>query len=264
MTIALGVAILIASTGTLLPAQSDTIRLEVGARQVDGRVYAPHAARVRVYVGPGAGRMRAEWTNVLTLGDSAGRRVQRWVTTGWQVTPAGDTVRWELRQTYDAVTLAPYGISRTASTGATSSLRIDGRRVTGSRRANATAVVEALDYTIDQPGFVASASDLVPAAVRLDSGVVMLAPVWQPGSTTSEMRVFTVIGRVDRDIEGTRVNSWKVEERRRSDKTLLATWYLLDRSPYMVYGEVPLPDGSVQRMTEVEVPMSSSPAPPPS
>jgi hypothetical protein len=171
------------------------------------------------------------------------------------VTPAGDTVRWELRQTYDAVTLAPLGITRTASTGATSSLRVDGRRVTGSRRANAAAAVEPLDYTIDQPGFVASASDLVPAAVRLDSGVVILAPVWQPGSTTSEMRVFTVIGRADSDVEGTRVNSWKVEERRRSDRALLATWYLLDRSPYMVYGEVPLPDGSVQRMTEVEIPL---------
>jgi hypothetical protein len=36
---------------------------------------------------------------------------------------------------------------------------------------------------------------------------------------------------------------------------LLATWWLLDKSPYMVYGEVPLADGTIQRMTEVEVPM---------
>ncbi len=249
---ALGALMSLALAAAIQPARSDTIRLEVGSPQVNGRVYEPHAARVRVYVGQN--RMRAEWTNVLTVGDSAGRRVQRWVTSGWQVTPAGDTVRWELRQTYDATTLAPYGITRTASTGAMSSLRIDGRRVTGSRRVNANAAVEPLDYTIDQPGFVASASDLVPAAVRLDSGVVILAPVWQPGSTTSEMRVFTVVGRANPDVEGTRVGSWKVEERRRSDKTLLATWYLLDRSPYMVYGEVPLPDGSVQRMTEVLIP----------
>ena len=34
----------------------------------------------------------------------------------------------------------------------------------------------------------------------------------------------------------------------------LATWWLLDKSPYMVYGEVPLPDGTIQRMTEVEIP----------
>ena len=47
----------------------DTIRVEVGASEVDGRVYRPHAARVRVWVGggPGEGRMRAQWTNVIAL-----------------------------------------------------------------------------------------------------------------------------------------------------------------------------------------------------
>ncbi len=261
MIVAFGLAVAMACI-PLQRAPSDTIRLEVGSTQVDGRVYVPHAARVRVWVGPGQGRMRAEWTNVLSLGDSAGRRVQRWVTTGRQLSPAGDTVHWELRQTYDAQTLAPLGITRTSSTGATSSLRIDGRRVRGTRRVNGAAPIEQLDYMIDQPGFVASASDLVPAAVRLDSGVAMIAPVWQPGSTTSELRVFTVLGRTDVDVEGTKVNAWKVEERRRADKVLLATWYLLDRSPYMVYGEVPLPDGSVQRMTEVEIPVPRSGSPP--
>lgn len=59
----------------------DTVHVEVGSKEVDGRVYKPHAARVRGWVGPGQGRMRAEWTNVLTVGDSAGREVHRWVTT---------------------------------------------------------------------------------------------------------------------------------------------------------------------------------------
>src|SRR5688572_30236856 len=156
---------------------SDTIRLEIGSREVDGRVYAPHAARVRVWVGPGAGRMRSEWTNVLTHGDSAGRQVHRWVTTGTQLTPAGDTVRWELRQTYDARTLQPYGIARTSSTGATSSFQIDGRRVRGTRKANREAAEELVEYEIDRPGFVASASDLVPAAVGFKAGSVMIAPI---------------------------------------------------------------------------------------
>ena len=235
---------------------SDTIRLEIGSREVDGRVYAPHAARVRVWVGPGAGRTRAEWTNVLTHGDSAGRQVHRWVTTGTQLTPAGDTVRWQLRQTYDARTLQPYGIARTSSTGAMSSLQIDGRRVRGTRRANRDAAEEQVAYEIDRPGFVASASDLVPAAVGFKPGGVMIAPIWGPNMTTkSEQRIFTVIGKTDVDVEGTVVNAWKVEERKYSDKSLLATWWLLDKSPYMVYGEVPLPDGTTQRMTEVEVPM---------
>jgi hypothetical protein len=55
-------------------------------------------------------------------------------------------------------------------------------------------------------------------------------------------------------VEGKPTRSRKVEERRRSDGTLTANWYLLLESPYMVYGEVPLPDGRIQRMTEVSVP----------
>jgi hypothetical protein len=233
---------------------ADTIRLEVGSREVDGNVYAPHAARVRVWVGAGQGRMRAEWTNVLTVGDSAGRKVHRWVTKGTSLSAGGDTVMWELRQTYDARTLAPYGIVRTTSTGLVSALKIDGRRVSGTRRASRDAKVDTVNYEIDRPGFVASASDLVPLAVGLKPGVVMIAPIWGPPMTASELRVFSVIGKTDVDVEGTVVNAWKVEERKHADGRLLATWYLLDKSPYMVYGEVPLPDGSIQRMTEVEIP----------
>lgn len=236
-------------------SESDTLRVHVGSREVDGRIYAPHAAKVRVYVGPGQGRMRAEWTNVLTLGDSAGRRVMRWVTTGTQYPLNAPAVHWELRQTYDAQTLQPYGIARTASTGLVTSLRIDGRKVTGSRRASSSAAEESISYEIDQPGFVASASDLVPLAAGLKEGRVIIAPVWGPPMTAAEMRVFHVLGKVDVDVEGTTVNAWKVEERKQADNRLLATWYLLDKSPYMVYGEVPLPDGSIQRMTEVEVPL---------
>jgi hypothetical protein len=237
------------------PPPSDTLRLHVGAPAVDGRVYAPHAARVRVWVGPGEGRMRAEWINVLTLGDSAGRKVMHWVTTGTQFPVTGEPVKWELRQTYDAQTLAPYGIARSSSAGATLSLRIDGTRVTGTRRTSPAAAPEALQYEIDRPGFVASASDLVPLAAGLKEGRVMIAPIWGPGMTASESRVFTVLGKVDVNVEGTMVNAWKVTEHKEASGQLVATWYLVEKSPYMVYGEVPLPDGTIQRMTEVEIPM---------
>jgi hypothetical protein len=248
-----------AATVISQPQAGDTIRLQVGAKELNGRVYAPHSARVRVWVGPGAGRMRAEWTNELTLGDSAGRKVQRWITKGTQIAANGDTVRWELRQTYDATTLAPYGIARTTSTGLTSTLQIDGRRVRGTRRASASADVEQLDYEIDQPGFVASASDLVPLAVGFKKGRVLIAPVWGPTMKASEMRVFSFIGETDVDVEGTMVKAWKVEERKQANDSLVATWYLTDKSPYMVYGEVPLPDGSIQRMTEIEWPPAGTP-----
>lgn len=247
-----------AMTAGLLAAQmlattGDTIRLEVGAKDVNGLVYAPHAARVRVWAGPGESTLRSEWTNVLTLGDSAGRRVQRWVTRGRQITAAGDTVRWELRQTYDAVTLAPYGITRTTSTGVRSSYRIDGKRVTGTRQASASAPVERVDYILERPGFVASASDLVPLAVGLRKGMVMTAPMWAAGTPASELRVFDVLDSVEVNVEGAKMQAWKVEERRLADRRLLATWYLSGKAPYMVYGEAPGPNGVTLRYTEVSI-----------
>ncbi len=147
--------------------RADTIRIEMGAKEVDGRVYKPHAARVRVYVGPENSPPVAEWTNELTLGDSAGRPIMRWVTRGTRTPPGGEPITWELRQTYDAVTLAPYGHVSKSSTGSSSQMAIDGRRIRGTRQAAGSSTVEQLDLTIERPGFVASASDLVPLAVEV-------------------------------------------------------------------------------------------------
>jgi hypothetical protein len=116
--------------------------------------------------------------------------------------------------------------------------------------------VQQVDVTLDRGGFVASASDLVPLAVGLKEGRVMTAPVWGPNMTTAEMRIFSVIAKTPIKVEGTDVVAWKVEERRQADRQLMATWYLVESSPYMVYGEVPLPNGQTPRMSEVAIPMS--------
>ena len=144
---------------------ADTIRLEVGAKQVNGRVYAPHAARVRVRVGSVDGPITAEWTNELTLGDSGGRPVMRWVTKGTRQAPTGGTMNWEIRQTYDAVTLAPYGYYSTSSLGSFIQLTLNGTRVRGTRRVPGDSTIQPVDVTLDRAGVVASASDLLPAAV---------------------------------------------------------------------------------------------------
>jgi hypothetical protein len=235
----------------LAAAPSDTIRLEVGSPEVDGRVYGPHAARVRVYTDAGGATPVSEWTNELTLGDSAGRRVMRWVTIGHS---GGN--RWELRQTYDARTLAPLGYHRTSSAGAEVRLKIDGRQVTGTRKAPGNAEPAPYAVEIERPGFFAGASDLVPLAVGLKPGAVMIAPVWAPGMQRAEDRIFTVVGKVPVTVEGHTLEAWKVEERKASDRALASTWWLLDKSPYMVYGETVGPNGEVRRMTEVEEKMS--------
>ena len=43
--------------------------------------------------------------------------------------------------------------------------------------------------TVDRMGFIASASDLVPLAVGLKRGQVMVAPVWGPNMPAAEYRM---------------------------------------------------------------------------
>lgn len=231
----------------------DTLRIEVGSAEIRGRVFQPHAARVRVYVGDER-RLAAEWTNELTLGDSANRPVMRWVTRGTRFPATGSSSTWELLQTYDAETLAPYRYTSTSSLGASTQLTIDGRRVRGTRRLPGDSVTQTVDQTLDRPGFFAGASDLVPVAAGLKKGLVMIAPFWSPAMTASESRIFSVLDKTVVEVEGEKISAWKVEEHRASDRRLLATWYLLEDSPYMVYGEVVLPNGQLQRMTEVAIP----------
>lgn len=229
----------------------DTVFADVGSPAIDARLFQPHAARVRIYRGD---TLVAQWTNELSLGDSAGRRVMRWVTTGEPV-PANPTrPLGVLRQTYDAITLAPLGYSNIVNTGAFSHLTIDGPRVTGTRRTASDTTVHKVDVTLDKPGYFAGASDLIPVAAGLRIGSVIVAPVWSANATAVDYRVFSVLRDTILRIEGANVVARKVEERRRSDRSLTAYWYVLTESPYMVYGEVPLPDGRMQRMTEVSIP----------
>lgn len=235
-------------------APSDTLKLEVGSAAVDGRVYKPHKARVRVHIGSTDSAPVAEWTNELTIGDSAGRPIMRWVTRGTRRAASGQSTVWELFQTYDHVTLAPYGHVSSSSAGALTRLSIDGRRVRGTRKTPSDPAPISVDTTVERMGFIASASDLVPLAVGLKQGAVMIAPVWGPNMPAAEYRIFAVVGREAMLVEGTPWNPWKVEERRQSDGKLLANWYLVEVSPYMVAGDVFLPDGRVQKMTEVAIP----------
>ncbi len=238
-----------------LAAQAaDTMHLEVGSTLVDGRTFRPHRARVQVRLGAPDGPVVAEWVNALTVGDSAGREVHRWVTTGTQTPVNGPQSTWEIRQTYDARTQAPYGYHRTGSAGGHMQLTLIGPRVVGRSRPNANAAYTDIDVLLDRPGFVASASDLVPLATGLRAGAVMVAPFWGPGMTRTERRIFTVVGREPRMVEGTQWEAWRVEERRYDDRVLLATWFLVAGSPYMVAGEVVQPDGRIRYMTEIALP----------
>lgn len=238
------------SVATALP---DTIHLRVGAPDVDARIYAAHRAKVTVRLGAPDGPVVAEWINELTHGDSAGRAVHRWVTTGTQMPVNGPRSTWEIRQTYDAITLQPYAYHRLGSDGVEVQLRLDGRQVTGRRKA-AGGEFTRVSLELDQPGYVASASDLVPMAMKLRAGLQIVAPMWGPNMQQTEQRLFSVIAQEPREVEGKTWNAWRIEERRLGDARLLATWWMVAESPYMVAGEVHQPDGQIRYMTEVAVP----------
>jgi hypothetical protein len=184
---------------------ADTLRLEVGSPEVDALYFVPHRARNSVYIGD-ATTPSVTWTNELTVGDSAGMRVHRWVTKGTQAN--GNT--WELHQTYNGRTLAPLKWAQRSSSGADSRLEIDGTRVRGVLKGPGDAPANPIDRTIGRAGFIASATDLVPMAVGLRAGVVMTAPVWAPQSTNVETRVFTVLRQETVKVEGADVTAWRV------------------------------------------------------
>ena len=244
-------AAILACASTAHSQSRDTVFVEVGSPAIDGRFFQNHAARVRIYRGD---TLTAEWVNQLTMGDSAGRRVMRWVTTSKPVPAFPNRVLTVLRQTYDAQTLAPLGYWIEATNGAFTRLAIDGKTAKGTRRTPNDSTPRPVEMAIARPGFFAGASDLVPVAAGLKSGQILVAPVWGPNMPAAEDRVFRILADTVVNVEGTPMKSRKVEERRRSDGTLTANWYLLLESPYMVYGEVPLPDGRIQRMTEVPMP----------
>ncbi|HSJ63913.1 MAG TPA: hypothetical protein VK922_08395 [Gemmatimonadaceae bacterium] len=251
MSLALG--LLLALQASAAPSPADTIRIEVGSPLVNGRVYLPHRARVRVHLNSLDTPPTNEWTNELAIGDSAGRPVMRWVTLG-QFDSTTRAPGFDLRQTFDLVTMAPLGYALTTRAGARVRLAIDGNRVRGTRKLPNDSVEWQVDQVVPRMGFIASASDLVPLAVGLRAGSVIVAPVWGPNMATAESRIFTIVGQASTMVEGREWLAWKVEERRESDRRLMAVWFLTDASPYMVAGEVYLPNGNVQKMTEIALP----------
>ena len=234
-----------AATAAQSATEPAPLVIEVGSHAVDGRFYPPHRARNRVYP-PGATSPATSWTNELTVGDSAGMPVHRWVTLGTQ--PNGTT--WDLRQTYHAITLAPISYAYRNSAGAEKSFRVDGTTVRGHLRTPNDSVAQPFEWALPRLGFMANASDLVPPAIGLRAGAVMRMPVWSGTADAPVDHVFRVLGQHTVDVEGESVTAWAVEERVAATEELKATWYLTERSPYMVLAEIPGPNG-VTRITGV-------------
>ena len=242
---------------TLAVAVADTLRIGVGSPAVNAAFMQPHKARVVVERQVGSSwEVAAEWINELTLGDSAGKKVQRWVTSGTRQQPGGSPIKWTIYQTYDQVTLAPYGYYYTSSAGADIRLTMEGNRVRGTRKTPSDAAPAQVDFTLSEPAWMAGASDLPPVAAGLSDGKIMVMPLWSPGMQQVEQRIFTVTGKKSIKVQDKSWESWVVEERamRGGTMLLLSTWYMTEKAPYMVYAEQTSADGTKQRFTEYIIP----------
>ena len=242
---------------TLALAVLDTLRIGVGSPSVNASFMEPHKARVVVERQVGnSWEVAAEWINELTLGDSAGKKVQRWVTSGTRQQPNGNPIKWTIYQTYDHTTLAPYGYYYTSSAGADIRLTMEGSRVRGTRKTPSDAAPAQVDLTLSEPAWMAGASDLPPVAAGLTEGKIMMMPVWSPGMQQVEQRIFTVTGKKSIKVQDKTWESWVVEERalRGGTMLLLSTWYMTEKAPYMVYAEQVSADGTKQRFTEYIIP----------
>lgn len=254
----LSLALLVASFLATVPtAPADTIHLRVGSPEVDLSGMTAHDARVTVErLVEGVWQPVVEWTNHLSVGDSAGRKVHRWITRGLRPGDTDQPAAWELYQTFDARSIAPLALRRTSSDGSELILTYDGPRVRGTQRAGADAPFTPVDLQLSAAAFPAAASDLVPMALPLRRGLVLVAPVWQFGMRDVETRIFDVVDQRPTTVAGQEWNTWVVEERalRGGPPVFLATWYVVNEPPYMVYAEVITAGGARQRMTEVLLP----------
>jgi len=242
---------------TLAIAVADTLRIGVGSPSVNASFMEPHKARVVVERQVGnSWEVVSEWINELTVGDSAGRKVQRWVTSGTRQQPNGNPIKWTIYQTYYHVSLAPYGYYYTSSAGADIRLTMEGNRVRGTRKTPSDAAAVPVDVTLSEPAWMAGASDLPPVAAGLSEGKIMVMPMWAPSMQQVEQRIFTVTGKKSIKVQDRNWDSWVVEERAQRGGTmlLLSTWYMTEKAPYMVYAEQVSADGTKQRFTEYIIP----------
>ena len=238
-------------------ASRDSVRLEPGTPLIDGRVIRSHVSTQRSTL---PGRPANEVVTSLTMRDSAGQRFMTMATRGAIPSDSGP-VQYELVQTYDARALTLVSYLLAYSNGDTTRLAIDGRRVRGVRSVPAPMrivlaqrrrwMLQPVDQTLDRDGFDSGIVTLLSAAMAFRPGLVITIPIVTHSSGVSDVTVLAVIGREKVQVGGSRVDAWKVEQRRAGERTLSATWYLMDSPPYVAAGEVVVPGGQIMRLTRV-------------
>lgn len=244
ISIGAGHAEAIAPTSTL----ADTTRVEVGSPLVNGTFYVSHTGLVTmVRMSSGSTDTIGRWTNELIMGDSAGRPIHRWYTTGWTRGSDGTTTRFDLWQTFDARTLALHTYRLRSGKGTDVRLTIEATRVRGSYRAHADSQPRNVDIMLRHAGFVAGAADLVPPAMGLREGLVIVMPVWNPPADSVETQIWTIDRRRQKEFEGRSLEAWEGAQHDADGKRIGSIWFV-NAPPYMVRWDFVASDGGVVRL----------------
>lgn len=234
------------------PRGPDTLRLDVGSPAVNGGYYAPHVGRNTVMRIAGSRvDTTGSWTNTLVLGDSAGLAVHRWHTVGTFRNAASATVRFELWQTFDARTLALYGYHLRSELGEETRLAVNGRRVRGTRRPDADSAVKVVDFTLPRAGYPAAAADLIPPAVTLREGLVIVMPVWTVPTQAVVEQTWVARRRTTVPFEGRPVPAWEFDVHSATGMREGTVWFI-DEPPYMVRWDVFGAQGELTRVIGVK------------
>ena len=228
---------------------ADTLHIPVGSPAVDGSIYQPHVGRVtRLHMEGGRTDTTAVWLNTLELGDSAGRAVHRWLTSGWSGPPGGARNEFNLRSTFDARTLALLGWHMKTGSGFEGSLAVDGRRVRGAVKPPSADGPQQVDFELPDAGFAAGAADLIPYAVGLREGLTMTLPLWSPPGRKLETEVWTVTGIEQIAFDGRTVPSYVMEHFAPGDPKAKGRIWFVDEPPYVVQWDLFPEEGVVVRM----------------
>jgi hypothetical protein len=231
---------------------ADTLCVAVGSEMISGLELPVHGSKIdRFQLDPGQAPRNIGWiTNVMSIGDTAGRPVFRFITEGEARQPNGQANRYTLYTTFDRKTTALLGYFISGSLGREVRLTLDGNRVRGTIRPSADAAVQPVDVTLSRPGFLGSSMDIQLALLPLRPGLTIELPVWMPGMTDAESRWYVVVSQGTAKMGGKTVDAWVTEEWNADRSRKLSTMNVIKSAPFMEWQEFDQPSGGKLRLVQ--------------
>ena len=220
---------------------------------ISGMSIPVHGSRLERYqVDPGKEPRHVGWiTNLMTIGDTAGRPVFRFRTDGEGPMPNGTINRYTLFTTFDRKTAELLGWSMAGSAGGRVEIALDGLRVRGTIKKPGEAQATPVDVTLSRKGFLGTAMDIPLALLPLKEGMEIELPVYFAGAPDVESRWYIVKSKGTAQMGGKTVDAWVTEEWNADRTKMFSVMNVIKIAPFMEWQEVAQPSGGKTRLTQV-------------